>query len=200
MAANKTILLLMLLLSVGVVWGRSALEEDRDYFQPFLTSSQKRRVCVELCLSGLGGRTCGDDCSDILPQDLPIQSRVGARTDNDTEKNVTRSDSCTFLCNNNLGDPLCACDNVNVSTKPEEVDFLQICSQFCIKYNYRISGCQKCNIYKEVYSSSESGSTIFSQQSLRMNTYAGVDWYAWCTRMCAKGDGGAACACDRLPI
>ncbi|XP_056646050.1 uncharacterized protein LOC130451207 [Diorhabda sublineata] len=195
-----TSIFLPLLLVVGVVWSRSLdAEGDGNTFQPFMTTSDKRRVCVELCLTGLGGSPCGSDCIDIMPHNLPIQLDDNMTNSNSDKRHVMRNSSCPVLCKNNLGNPLCSCDNLNVGLEKDQnnVNFVEICSDFCIRYSYRLAGCQKCSIYQTLFSSETDN---FGQTNFMTSSYNGIDWYAWCQNQCGKGDGGAACNCDRLPI
>ncbi|KAJ8967837.1 hypothetical protein NQ314_002611 [Rhamnusium bicolor] len=167
---------------------------DTAALQPIVTRSQERRICAELCMSGLGGTPCGDDCVDISPQGLPLQSLKANRTVSFSA--ITRQDSCSILCENNLGYPLCRCDHNN--SNKSKANFAQICSYFCTNYDYMIYGCQSCSLYKEASASDMMLSArLLSPDDDQVPV---VDWSLWCQKMCQDGDGGAACNCDLLPM
>lgn len=100
-------------------------------------------MCYELCTSGLGGAPCGDSCFDLIPLNLPVTGTSGSSqvqnttTDSGVKYNATtRADSCDVLCKNGLGYPLCTCTNVE---KSATTDFFEICTVFCVSYNYQVS-------------------------------------------------------------
>lgn len=206
---------------VGVTLARHiSFYDDEGDFQPIVTTSQEKRICAELCMSGLGGTVCGDNCIDITPQNLPLKQQYGSSNDsggralagglvNATSSASSRHSACNVLCINQLGYPLCNCDDILETTTARHplkaVNFLQICANFCEEHNYQLYGCQKCEVYKK-YDANEGKlakddaekskekvkRSIFDQQ-----TY---DWDKWCQKVCASGDGGAACYCDLLPF
>ncbi|CAG9863306.1 unnamed protein product [Phyllotreta striolata] len=196
---KASIFLALLALLQGVASLSAYADEDGDILRPFVSNSQKRRICVELCLSGLGGSACGDECADITPTNLPVQSveasvRAGKAAGSPQKSpNITRDASCDVLCLNGLGQPLCTCDTSATSSRRSEANFLEICSFFCVTYNYRISGCQKCSIYR---------SLVPGNRNLAVYTRfeTTFDWESWCLEQCGRGNGGAACNCDRLPL
>uniref|UniRef100_V5GRN7 Uncharacterized protein n=1 Tax=Anoplophora glabripennis TaxID=217634 RepID=V5GRN7_ANOGL len=175
---------------------------DTAALQPIVTTSQERRICAELCMTGLGGTPCGDDCVDFTPQGLPLQSLNGSTT---VKFGVaTRHEACIVLCENQLGEPLCHCNETTTGKVAKKPDFMQVCGFFCVRYDYRIYGCQTCSLYKNA-------------TEARMLSYVGVstnseddddggegepvvNWDLWCQNMCQEGNGGAACNCDLLPM
>ncbi|KAJ8976318.1 hypothetical protein NQ317_010272 [Molorchus minor] len=180
-------------LLVGVSLSRHvSYYEDTSALQPIVTQTQEHRICAELCMSGLGGAPCGDDCEDLIPQGLPVQSLPGNTTVDFGA--VTRQNSCTVLCENNLGYPLCACSAAPKTTKP---DFVKICSFYCVNYEYRIYGCQACHLYNSTVFRTLSDSLSEDDQQ---DDHPVVNWELWCQKMCQDGDGGAACNCDLLPM
>ncbi|GJQ66125.1 hypothetical protein Trydic_g4190 [Trypoxylus dichotomus] len=187
--------ILPLFLLVGVATAKyTSSYGNADTFQPIVTASQARRICAALCINGLGGKACGDDCLDIIPTSLPIQSVNGNRS-NGSEIKIARTDICPVLCANKLGYPLCNCsttDTANANT----VDYVQICGNVCVNLNYRIPGCQSCKIYKAM--KEMHGDNSFSLAINR--SVKSVDWEEWCRQMCSVGDGGVACNCDILPM
>lgn len=68
---------------------------------------------------------------------------------------------------------------------------------FCTKHKYRIYGCQKCDVYTKI-----SEGNNFTVHTLVINDKEKTtfDWNGWCVQMCSKGDGGAACSCDLMPM
>lgn len=67
---------------------------------------------------------------------------------------------------------------------------------FCVKHNYRIYGCQKCDLY----TTQSIGNFTVNSFVVYENGQAIVNWNEWCAIMCSKDDGGVACNCDRLPL
>ncbi|KAG5879919.1 hypothetical protein JTB14_014392 [Gonioctena quinquepunctata] len=175
----------LLLLLVGVSVSRHL--GDAEMLQPIVSRSQRHKICAELCMAGLGGQPCGDECVDLVPQDMPVQYKQENATESYGMN--TRHDSCEVLCDNNLGYPLCGC-NYDSS---KATDFITVCSFYCLQYNYQIFGCQKCSIYN-------SSNDAFSFQSMNTDVPRKVDWDLWCVKKCMKNDGGAACDCDLLPM
>lgn len=184
--------ILVLFLIVGVALSlHISGHGNSSILQPIILKSQEHRICAELCSAGLGGESCGETCMDIAPQNFPVQSTINRTNENSNDK--SRSEACPILCANSLGRPLCDCNGFD--KRPEEVDFIQICGAFCIKYGYRINGCQSCDVYKKV----SDMFIIKSQVSARMRKVK-IDWNQWCLDRCIEGDGGAACNCDILPL
>ncbi|KAJ8926133.1 hypothetical protein NQ315_009990 [Exocentrus adspersus] len=181
--------------------------------QPIVTRSQERRICAELCMTGLGGSPCGDDCFDLTPQGLPLQSFNGTSTSKFGV--ATRYDACSVLCENGLGEPLCHCgdrakEKLLITRK---TDFVQVCGHFCVRYDYRIFGCQACPLYKNatgIAARMLAPHVSFSDGAPPDQQTGGdggqdgnvpvVDWDLWCQSMCQEGNGGAACNCDLLPM
>lgn len=188
--------ILPLFLLVGVTFSKySSSYGNADTFQPIVTASQTRRICAALCISGLGGKVCGNDCLDIMPTSLPVQS-VNSSSVHGSETRTARTDICPVLCANKLGYPLCNCSTSDTSNANAEVDFVQICGYVCINLSYRIPGCQYCEIYKAT--AKMHGTDSFSLAIDR--SVKSVDWEEWCRQMCSVGDGGVACNCDILPM
>ncbi|VEN38312.1 unnamed protein product [Callosobruchus maculatus] len=167
-----------------------------ELLRPTVSRSEARKICVELCSAALGGRSCGEDCVDLTPFDLPV---AGAEDTASTDKVAfggnetrTRDEACEMLCANGLGKPLCKCPTSSQESEQHRPDFIQICSFYCLHYNYQLNGCQSCEAYAAV--------SEFSKQSLVLETDPQVNWPAWCARKCHQGDGGAACNCDLLPM
>jgi hypothetical protein len=184
---------ILVLLLLGVATSRHISYYDDDTSdRPIMTKSQERRICAELCMAGLGGEPCGDECLDVIPQGLPIESSQS--NDDHTQANYTRKDACPLLCANRLGYPLCGCNYTQETTPFFTVDFLQICLHFCTSYNYRIYGCNECGYYANL--TGNDGIVGISGQTSRK----AYDWNAWCIQMCEDGDGGSACYCDLLPM
>ncbi|XP_050503988.1 uncharacterized protein LOC126882951 [Diabrotica virgifera virgifera] len=191
---KKMMILLTLWLSVNLAMCRKNLgDEEEEILHPVLRKFQKRQICQELCSSGLGGNSCGKDCVEIFQQKIYMQLSTSTDlTGNHVTKNVPRSDMCPVLCKYNLGKPLCVCSQVQNVVSSKAINFLEICSKFCIKHNYRISGCQKCSIYQQATLPRKSASALPDPNE--------IDWNAWCTVKCKENDGGAACDCDRSPM
>ncbi|XP_074042594.1 uncharacterized protein isoform X4 [Leptinotarsa decemlineata] len=191
MSYSKTSIFPLLLLMVGVAVSRHILhgakEDDNETLNPIVTRSRQRKICAELCMAGLGGNPCGEDCVDLVPTDMPVQFHQENSTINYSIH--TRHGACDLLCDNNLGYPLCGCSFDSTKT----TDFERVCSRFCIEYDYQIYGCQKCS----VYNSPSTGT--FSKQSLVTNDHP-IDWNKWCLVKCRKNEGGSACYCDILPM
>ncbi|CAH1979659.1 unnamed protein product [Acanthoscelides obtectus] len=167
-----------------------------ELLRPTVSRSEARKICVELCSSGLGGHSCGDDCVDLTPADLPVAGAAagaappsGAAENNETR---VRDEVCDMLCLNGLGKPLCKCPGGNWRDDQHRPNFIQICSFYCLHYNYQLNGCQSCEAYATA--------SEFSKQSLVLESDPKVNWPAWCVRKCHAGDGGAACECDLLPM
>lgn len=180
--------ILLILLGVhGVAQAR--YPGNKIAVRPIASQAASRRVCSELCAAGLGGEPCGGSCLRVLPQELPTRTNDSRTT---AESQVTRRDACPVLCENRLGYPLCECDPPTKDV-PREVDYVQICSFFCVTYGHRVDGCQKCETYQENEEES-------SQWTNRIGKTTDVDWEAWCLEMCSSGDGGIACNCDILPM
>lgn len=174
---------------------------DTVSLQPIITRSQERRICAELCMTGLGGSPCGDDCVDLTPQGLPLQSLNGSTT---VKFGVaTRHQACTVLCENQLGDPLCHCNETTTTKAAKKTDFIQVCAYFCVTYDYQIYGCQACTLYKNATEArilTYVGVSSTSEQDDGGDTEPVVNWDIWCQNMCQEGNGGAACNCDLLPM
>ncbi|XP_074042593.1 uncharacterized protein isoform X3 [Leptinotarsa decemlineata] len=96
---------------VGVAVSRHILhgakEDDNETLNPIVTRSRQRKICAELCMAGLGGNPCGEDCVDLVPTDMPVQFHQENSTINYSIH--TRHGACDLLCDNNLGYPLCGC-------------------------------------------------------------------------------------------
>lgn len=191
----------LFLLSGVALPGYIPYHMDSSALQPITTRSQERRICAELCLTGLGGSPCGDDCVDLTPQGLPLQSRNGSTTGKFGV--ATRHEACTILCENQLGDPLCHCNETATGTGSKKTDFVQVCGIFCVRYDYQIYGCQACQLYKNATSArmiNYVGVDTMSEQSDGDDDVPLVNWDLWCQNMCQEGNGGAACNCDLLPM
>lgn len=167
---------------------------DDAVFEPIMCRSETRRICVELCMSGLGGEACGDDCVDLSPLTVSFQSDAGR---NVTEVGYPRSDSCPVLCSNNLGYPLCNCQNVN-GRRP---NFVEICSHYCLSYNYQIFGCQNCEVYRDLQKDKNMSYLLpyASSGDVMLGTVRELSpyWVQWCIDKCSEGEGGSACNCDK---
>lgn len=109
-----SIFLLFLLVGVSVSRYINADDDDTDVLQPIISQTRQRRICAELCMSGLGGDPCGEGCVDLMPGRLPVQFIQAGDTDasknNVPYSNSSRHDMCDVLCENNLGNPLCQCN------------------------------------------------------------------------------------------
>ncbi|KAK9872508.1 hypothetical protein WA026_017973 [Henosepilachna vigintioctopunctata] len=177
------------------------LHDDDTVFRPIIGRSNERRICVELCSSGLGGDPCGEDCKDLSPFGVQIQSTSSAQSAQ--KKALTgspRNDSCPLLCENNLGNPLCDCRNIEVKTI--RVNFVKICANFCIKYDYQIYGCQSCKIYKDVFQNDVKSVTKGEKNKIKnglilSSVQLAPHWVEWCVNKCSQGEGGSACNCDK---
>lgn len=168
--------------------------DDAPSNHPIISKAQERRICAELCMSGLGGEPCGEDCLDVMPQALLSQE---SQSDGDQPQvDRTTKDACPVLCANRLGYPLCDCNYTQVYTPFFRVDFLRICSQFCKDYNYSIYGCDDCQVYKNM---SDDQFDSFSGISANIGKKS-YFWNAWCAKACQEGDGGSACYCDLPPL
>lgn len=198
----------LLLPLVGVVTSLPTLSnQDNDAFHPIMSRTDERRVCSALCSSGLGGDACGDDCLDLTPPKLPLQLPNSVSDKNNSISELTqffkpRNSTCPVLCNNNLGFPLCSCTLVLSKTEAglKKVNFIEICAVFCIDYNYKLFGCQKCDVYKNMLAKTETKYGLGAVQSPLMMSSLQADWVDWCVEKCNQGDGGAACGCDKLPM
>ncbi|XP_076268697.1 uncharacterized protein LOC143201478 [Rhynchophorus ferrugineus] len=203
--------LLLLLGSVAPGHARYTMYQDESSaLQAIVPQSRRTRICTELCMSGLGGASCGDNCYDLIPTNMPLAGTGQTKqehvtTNNDKKYNVTaRQDSCDVLCKNGLGYPLCNCA-YDTSTTRYDPDFVQVCSTFCVNYDYQIYGCQNCTLYKEFSSKQTETSSMDDFQEASMNvgstlgTTLSIGWDSWCLEMCSDGNGGAACNCDLLP-
>ncbi|CAH1995171.1 unnamed protein product [Acanthoscelides obtectus] len=80
-------------------------------------------------LCGLGGHSCGDDCVDLTPADLPVAGATagaappaGAAENNETR---VRDEVCDMLCLNGLGKPLCKCPGGNWRDDQHRPNFIQ---------------------------------------------------------------------------
>lgn len=118
---RMSIFLLVLLVGVAVSRYTSTDRGDHEALQPIISKTRQRRICAELCMSGLGGDPCGEGCVDLIPDDLPVQ--YVADTHENTSKHgqtsgyLTRHKMCDVLCDNNLGNPLCQCNvTIGVTT------------------------------------------------------------------------------------
>lgn len=112
---RMSIFLLSLLVGVALSRYINADDGDTEVLQPIISQTRQRRMCAELCMSGLGGDPCGEGCVDLMPAGLPIQYIPAdqANTSGDsqpTANHLTRHDMCDVLCENNLGNPLCHCN------------------------------------------------------------------------------------------
>lgn len=108
----------LLCLLVGVAVSRYINDDDdaSEFLQPIISQTRQRRICAELCMAGLGGDPCGEGCVDLIPDGMPVQY-AQTEQNNKTIPNVsymTRHDMCDVLCNNNLGNPLCQCNNTGI--------------------------------------------------------------------------------------
>ncbi|CAH0551575.1 unnamed protein product [Brassicogethes aeneus] len=190
-------LLLLATLGVGVAAAKpNRYQDDGAVLRPITTRTERRRICVDLCMSGLGGAPCGADCVDLTPQTMPLQSGNNILKESNGIPTLARSrgDACPVLCRNNLGEPLCECGAKTVVDK--EVDFFEVCGHFCLQYDYQIPGCQRCDLYRDA---SHQNSTKMLLASGPVKTI-GINWNKWCQVMCTNGEGGAACNCDLLPM
>lgn len=188
--------ILPLLLLVGVTSAKYLGNYgNADTFQPIVTTSQARRICAALRIAGLGGKACGDDCLDITPTSLPVQS-VNSSGVSSSAGHVARKNICPVLCANKLGYPLCNCTTTDSTNANKDIDFVQICGNVCLNLNYRITGCQSCEVYQST--AEMHGDKSFSLSVDR--SVQSVDWDEWCRQMCSEGDGGIACNCDILPM
>lgn len=162
-----------------------------------MTSIQEHRICAELCMSGLGGEPCGSGCLDVVPQGIPttlLSSDAQSTSDASgvSDVDLRRTDACPVLCANRLGYPLCNCNYTKTSASLPffKVNYFEICSKFCITYNYQIYGCATCDVYTNMTSEKIKAYTVSVQ----------YNWNEWCVKMCKEGDGGSACYCDLLPL
>ncbi|XP_060536034.1 uncharacterized protein LOC132707991 isoform X2 [Cylas formicarius] len=167
--------------------------ESDNALRPIVSQSQKHRICVELCTSGLGGTPCGSDCVDLVPASVPVSADNGNQSVTaDGKYNVsTRQDSCDVLCKNGLGFPLCNCQ---YEAKTYEADFVAVCSTFCESYDYQLYGCQNCKYYESNFA--QNNRTSSPAKGPGNQTATTPNWSTWCLKMCASGNGGAACHCD----
>lgn len=186
----------MVLLVVGVASPKHISYYDNEPEEkPMMSDSQERRICAELCMSGLGGEPCGSSCEAVIPQGLPRRSLTQSAADG--AANITRKDACPLLCANRLGYPLCSCNATNVAYAPFfKVNYQQICTHFCLLYRYQIYGCDTCATYRK----HEEAVALKLTTAEVVAAEEDVDWEKWCVYMCKQGDGGAACYCDLLPM
>lgn len=179
-------------LLLGVVYGRQiGSYGNGTYLRPIVTRSEERRICAELCMAGLGGEPCGADCVDLTPQDYPVQSETVVEA-SEGSRHQPRESACPVLCRNRLGYPLCNCDDDVKLNK--HVDLLEVCTFYCLSFDYQLSGCQDCDLVKSaIRSHDKSGLSATYLKST-------INWNLWCQAMCYTGNGGAACECDLLPM
>ncbi|XP_044745122.1 uncharacterized protein LOC123306986 isoform X2 [Coccinella septempunctata] len=194
-----------LFLVVGVAWTFPWKFPTRShgndaFFEPIMSRSEIKRVCVELCMSGLGGEACGDDCVDLSPLTVTFQSDPAgdAVRNRSVPVGSPRSDSCPVLCANGLGYPLCSCRN----SKSKPANFVQVCGHFCLSYDYQVFGCQPCDVYRNLQKVKDMSYLLPSNVSSgylmvgmvhEMSPY----WIQWCIDKCSEGEGGSACNCDK---
>ncbi|XP_064211755.1 uncharacterized protein LOC103313525 [Tribolium castaneum] len=180
---------IVVLFVVGVASSRHISYYDGSpNSRPMISQQQERRICAELCMSGLGGEPCGSDCLDMIPQGLPTKS--SHQSSEEPSPDYTRQAVCPVLCENRLGFPLCNCTySLQTTLQPFfRVNFVEICSRFCLQYGYQLYGCNTCDTYRNM-------TGIASKASRQL-----YDWNSWCLSMCKEGDGGSACYCDLLPL
>lgn len=80
---------------VGVPDANLVVPHDNDAkLQPIVTSSQRRRICAELCMSGLGGEPRAQTCLGILPQGIPLQFPDSSPR----KRSIARRDASFVLC------------------------------------------------------------------------------------------------------
>ncbi|XP_044263922.1 uncharacterized protein LOC123010837 isoform X2 [Tribolium madens] len=177
---------IVVLFLLGVASSRHISYYDGSpHSRPMITQQQERRICAELCMAGLGGEPCGADCLDVIPEGLPSQA---SQSSEELQVDYTRKDACPVLCANRLGYPLCNCTYAPETRPFFRIDFVQICSHFCLAYKYQIYGCNTCDAYKNMTGiSTKATPTVYN-------------WNSWCLSMCQEGDGGSACYCDLLPM
>nr|CAI5827073.1 unnamed protein product [Callosobruchus analis] len=115
--------LLLLLIRGGV---------SSELLRPTVSRSEARKICVELCSAALGGRSCGDDCVDLTPFDLPVagstvagDSAAAGKVDTGGNETRTRDEACEMLCANGLGRPLCKCPTGSQQNEQHRPDFIQ---------------------------------------------------------------------------
>ncbi|ERL83418.1 uncharacterized protein LOC125504687 [Dendroctonus ponderosae] len=198
--------MLLLLFAFGAHARNLRTNYDDSALQPILSQSHRTRICYELCMSGLGGTPCGDTCFDLMPTNLPLVGQ-NQNSQNESDNNGTsirvynataRDDSCTVLCKNRLGYPLCACTYDD--SKLYATNFMEICSAFCVSYGYQLYGCQNCSLYREyIINKSSDPNNPFDTASMDLDGSVSIGWEAWCREECSDGNGGAACNCDLLP-
>ncbi|XP_017776568.1 PREDICTED: uncharacterized protein LOC108562664 [Nicrophorus vespilloides] len=190
-------IVLSALFLVGVASGRHIGNHGIDaQFGP-IELTEARRICASLCMAGLGGKGCGEQCQSISPIDLPVQLARNETRDllrPPASVYSRRRDACPLLCDYSLGEPLCSCSAETATYRTDfySIDFDRICSFFCVNHDYNIIGCRSCSIYRN-----QSYDT-YSMQTYRPDRK--IDWDAWCRERCAEGDGGVACNCDILPL
>lgn len=156
-----------------------------------ITSNDKLRICADLCSSGLGGNPCGSFCFDLIPKARPDQSTKDIQH---VKNEITRSDACPLLCENNLGYPFCKCSQKQKKTKAK-VDFNKICDYYCHDQRWWLHGCPVCET-----TSQHGGSIQNGRMQVLTSVSTDVDWNAWCDKQCAEANGGSACNCDILPF
>lgn len=144
----------LLCLLVGVAVSRYIDDDDNasEVLQPIISRTRQRRICADLCMSGLGGDPCGEGCVDLIPDNFPVQYGQSGHGSTSNASHRTRHDMCDVLCKNNLGNPLCQCNNTeSLSTK---------CDFFEGKTNFFLLN-QLYNIKENVYKNTK----LFSQNS-----------------------------------
>ncbi|XP_022912977.2 uncharacterized protein [Onthophagus taurus] len=194
---------IVFILLVGMSFAKQVYYHgNTESFQPIVSVSQSKRICAALCMSGLGGKSCGPDCQDLTPNTIPAQSPNSSDAVRVAQSSMARRNVCPILCKNGLGQPLCDCQDPKNRAKEvnEEIDFVQVCGNFCLDFKHRLPGCQSCKVYEEAAKTDKNVFSVNSSSSSLDRSLKTVDWEEWCRQMCSVGDGGAACNCDILPM
>lgn len=187
---SRTPLLLALL--VGVASSKHIGHHGNK--KPMISSPDKIRICADLCASGLGGEPCGAFCFDLTPKAHPNQS---ANFTHNVKDNLTRSDACPLLCENNLGYPFCQCSRKVNNRNNKKVDYNKICDHYCHEQRWWLHGCPVCEVTRQYGGTPQNGRMSLLNKNAASTD---VDWGKWCDQQCAESNGGSACNCDILPF
>ncbi|XP_022119045.2 uncharacterized protein LOC110995932 [Pieris rapae] len=169
-------------------------ELDRIYLTQFRKDQRipavpaRPTVCADLCHSGLGGEACGSTCSELMPVGLKYALKSGNVSSE--QFGEPRVAVCPVLCENQLGEPLCACSDL----MKHLTNWTMVCHAFCDTDAYTLNGCPPC----ENTSAQPQPLQVGTALNVRLDTSEG--WQAWCNVQCRQGQGGAACNCDRTPF